>query len=81
MPRPSDLVRSPVARAAAGAMALALAEIHRRGVSILLVEQNTAMALAVADRGYVLESGLVVLAGSAAALAGDDRVRSAYLGL
>jgi branched-chain amino acid transport system ATP-binding protein len=59
----------------------ALAEIHRRGVSVLLVEQNTAMALSVAQRGYVLESGRVVLQGSTAALAGDARVRSAYLGM
>lgn len=59
----------------------AVAEIHRRGVSILLIEQNTAMALSVAERGYVLEKGRVVLAGTAAALSGDDRVRSAYLGL
>jgi branched-chain amino acid transport system ATP-binding protein len=59
----------------------ALAEIHRRGVSVLLVEQNTAMALSVAERGYVLESGHVVLEGRTEALAGDARVRSAYLGL
>lgn len=59
----------------------ALAEIHRRGVSILLVEQNTAVALSVAQRGYVLERGEIVLQGSSAELAGDDRVRSAYLGL
>ena len=59
----------------------ALAEIHRRGVSILLVEQNTAMALSVARRGYVLERGRIVLEGSSEALASDDRVRSAYLGL
>lgn len=59
----------------------ALGEIHRRGVSILLVEQNTAMALSVARRGYVLERGRIVLEGSSEALASDDRVRSAYLGL
>lgn len=59
----------------------ALAEIHRRGVSILLVEQNTAMALSVAQRGYVLERGRIVLDGSSDALRGDDRVRTAYLGL
>jgi branched-chain amino acid transport system ATP-binding protein len=59
----------------------ALLSIHRRGVSVLLVEQNTAMALSVAQRGYVLEGGRVVLEGTVAALAGDDRVRSAYLGL
>ena len=59
----------------------ALAEIHARGVSILLVEQNTAMALSSAQRGYVLEKGRIVLEGTSAALARDDRVRSAYLGL
>jgi branched-chain amino acid transport system ATP-binding protein len=59
----------------------ALAKIHRRGVAILLVEQNTAMALSVAQRGYVLERGEIVLEGSSAALANDDRVRSAYLGV
>ena len=59
----------------------ALAAIHHRGVSILLVEQNTAMALSVAERGYVLERGQIVLQGSAAELSGDDRVRSSYLGL
>jgi branched-chain amino acid transport system ATP-binding protein len=59
----------------------ALTEIHRRGVSMLLVEQNTAMALSVAQRGYVLEGGRVVLEGDAATLAADDRVRTAYLGL
>ena len=59
----------------------ALAEIHRRGVSILLVEQNTAMALSVANRGYVLERGTIVLKGSSTELRDDDRVRSAYLGL
>ncbi|HEY8369293.1 MAG TPA: ABC transporter ATP-binding protein [Thermodesulfobacteriota bacterium] len=58
-----------------------LVDIHRRGVSILLVEQNVAMALAVAERGYVLESGRVVLEGPAAALRDDDRVRTAYLGI
>ncbi|GAC1343964.1 MAG: ABC transporter ATP-binding protein [Myxococcales bacterium] len=59
----------------------ALTEIHRRGVSVLLVEQNTAMALSVAQRGYVLDGGRIVLEGTAAALSGDDRVRAAYLGL
>jgi len=59
----------------------ALQEIHRRGVSILLVEQNTAMALSVAERGYVLEKGRVLMQGPSEALRGDDRVRSAYLGV
>ena len=58
-----------------------LAAINRTGTAILLVEQNTALALAVAQRGYVLESGRIALAGSSASLAADDRVRSAYLGV
>lgn len=58
-----------------------LVQIHQSGRSILLVEQNVAMALAVAQRGYVLEAGQVVLAGPAAQLRNDDRVRVAYLGI
>ena len=57
-----------------------LADIQRTGTTLLLVEQNAAQALAVADRGYVLETGEVVISGSAAELAGDDRIRAAYLG-
>jgi branched-chain amino acid transport system ATP-binding protein len=56
-------------------------EINRRGVTVLLVEQNTAHALAVAHRGFVLESGRVVLAGSGRELLANERVRQAYLGL
>jgi branched-chain amino acid transport system ATP-binding protein len=55
-------------------------ELHEQGVTILLVEQNAHLALRYADRGYVLEAGRVTIAGSAAELAGDDRVRQAYLG-
>jgi branched-chain amino acid transport system ATP-binding protein len=49
--------------------------------ALLLVEQNARAALAIADRGYVLETGRIVLAGTAAALLADPAVRSAYLGL
>ncbi len=56
-------------------------EIHKRGTSILLVEQNTALALAVASRGYVLESGRIVLSDTAEALLQNSKVREAYLGL
>jgi branched-chain amino acid transport system ATP-binding protein len=56
-------------------------EIHRAGVTVLLVEQNTAHALAIADRGFVLESGRVALAGSGAELLANEEVRQAYLGL
>ena len=55
--------------------------IHRAGVTVLLVEQNTEHALAIADRGFVLESGRVVLSGTGAELLADARVREAYLGL
>jgi branched-chain amino acid transport system ATP-binding protein len=54
--------------------------INRQGTTILLVEQNASMALSIAHRGYVLETGSVVLAGTAAQLAGNADVRRAYLG-
>jgi branched-chain amino acid transport system ATP-binding protein len=57
-----------------------IGEIKERGVTILLVEQNARAALKVADRGYVLETGKVVLSGSAQELLQDERVRKAYLG-
>ena len=57
-----------------------IVEINRRGVTIVLVEQNAHMALSVAARGYVLETGRVVLEDSAAKLATNDEVRAAYLG-
>lgn len=55
-------------------------EIHKTGVTILLVEQNARMALSVADRGYVLETGRVALSGSGKDLLTNDSVRKAYLG-
>lgn len=58
-----------------------LEEIHAEGMSILLVEQNVALALSVAQRGYVLQSGEIVLEGSSRDLEADDRVREAYLGI
>jgi branched-chain amino acid transport system ATP-binding protein len=57
-----------------------VAEIRRRGTTVLLVEQNARMGLSVADRGYVLESGRVVLSGSPDSLWNDEAVRDAYLG-
>jgi branched-chain amino acid transport system ATP-binding protein len=55
--------------------------INADGVAVLLVEQNARAALALASRGYVLETGRVVAAGASEALAADPRIRSAYLGL
>ncbi|SEF23932.1 branched-chain amino acid transport system ATP-binding protein [Amycolatopsis pretoriensis] len=59
----------------------AVQRIRDNGVAVLLVEQNAKQALAIADRAYVLESGSTVLQGTGAELAGDQRVRKAYLGL
>ncbi len=57
-----------------------IGEINRAGTTILLVEQNALMALSVASRGYVLQTGSIVLEDSAAALAKNDMVRALYLG-
>ncbi len=54
--------------------------IHRAGVSILVVEQNANMALSIADHGYVLATGRIVLAGDAADLSEDEELKKAYLG-
>jgi branched-chain amino acid transport system ATP-binding protein len=59
----------------------ALLRINATGVSVLLVEQNASLALSIATRGYVLESGSLVLEGSAEDLRSNDAVRRAYLGL
>jgi branched-chain amino acid transport system ATP-binding protein len=57
-----------------------VAELRDTGVAILLVEQNARAALQIADRGYVLETGEVALAGRSAELAGNPRVVESYLG-
>lgn len=58
-----------------------VSEIHREGLSVLLIEQNVAVSLSVVQRGYVLEGGSIILEGSATTLKEDDRVRTAYLGI
>ena len=55
-------------------------ELNAAGTTILLVEQNARMALSIADRAYVLETGTISMSGNAHELAEDDRVRKAYLG-
>ena len=55
-------------------------ELHAHGTTILLVEQNAQMALSVADRGYVLETGKIVTSGTGAELLEDEAVKKAYLG-
>ena len=57
-----------------------IGEIAARGVTILLVEQNARLALELAHRGYVMESGAIALAGKSTDLLNDGRVKAAYLG-
>ena len=57
-----------------------IADLHRTGATILLVEQNAQMALSIADRAYVLGTGQITMSGPAAEVLADDRVRAAYLG-
>ena len=57
-----------------------IAEIAARGVTILLVEQNARLALELAHRGYVMESGAIALSGRSTDLLNDSRVKEAYLG-
>jgi branched-chain amino acid transport system ATP-binding protein len=58
-----------------------IVEINRQGTSILLVEQNAQMALSIANRAYVLETGRIVLSGPAKEIADNPQVRTAYLGI
>jgi len=55
-------------------------DIHKRGTTVLLVEQNASRALGIANRGYVMESGEVTMSGQADVLLNDPKVRAAYLG-
>jgi branched-chain amino acid transport system ATP-binding protein len=55
-------------------------DVHAQGVTILLVEQNASRALEIADRGYVMESGVVTMNGDAKQMLSDPKVRAAYLG-
>jgi branched-chain amino acid transport system ATP-binding protein len=55
-------------------------EVYAQGVTIVLVEQNAARALEIADRGYVMESGLITMSGDARQMLTDPKVRAAYLG-
>jgi branched-chain amino acid transport system ATP-binding protein len=55
--------------------------LNKRGLTILLVEQNVALSLKISSRAYVLENGRIVMSGSGEQLLHDDRVRQAYMGL
>jgi branched-chain amino acid transport system ATP-binding protein len=58
-----------------------IVSINQQGVTVLLVEQNAVMALQIAHRGYVLETGTIVLADSAESLRNDENVQRTYLGI
>jgi branched-chain amino acid transport system ATP-binding protein len=58
-----------------------ITQFKERGLTVLLVEQNARAALAIADRGYIMETGRIEISGSGEALLDDDRVRAAYLGI
>jgi branched-chain amino acid transport system ATP-binding protein len=55
-------------------------EFHRAGTTILLIEQNAHLALSIADKGYVLETGRIVFEGKASELAQTEEIKKAYLG-
>ena len=57
-----------------------IAQVNKTGISVFMVEQNASLALQIAHRGYVLQTGRIVLAGEASALLRDPRIRDAYLG-
>jgi branched-chain amino acid transport system ATP-binding protein len=57
-----------------------ISQVHRSGVAVLVVEQNANVSLSIADRGYVLQTGRVVLADKAASLLANEDLRRAYLG-
>lgn len=56
-------------------------EVHKQGITVLLVEQNAKMALSIADRAYVLETGRIAMSGNAKELLTNEKVKKAYLGL
>ena len=58
-----------------------IADFRRRGLTVLLVEQNANAALSIANRGYVLETGRITITGRGDELLNDPRVRAAYLGM
>jgi branched-chain amino acid transport system ATP-binding protein len=55
-------------------------DVSSKGVTVLLVEQNASRALGIADRGYVMDSGLITMSGDAKIMLSDPKVREAYLG-
>jgi branched-chain amino acid transport system ATP-binding protein len=70
-----------LAPAVVGEMLRTIRTLASEGLTVVLVEQNVAVSLKLADRAYVLENGRIVLEGTGAELLADDRVRQAYLGL
>ena len=78
---PKDVTLAAMATSARAEVIFEIIEaINRDGTTVLLVEQNAAQALKLADRGYVLETGSIVMSGVADTMLQDDRIRAAYLG-
>ena len=74
---------SPASRSAAGRSQQVfdiISALHKAGTTILLVEQNAEMALSIADRAYVMETGRITLSGTGKELAASEEVQKAYLG-
>lgn len=67
-------------RSSSGEIFSIIRKLHEQGITILLVEQNAKMALSIADRAYVLETGRITMEGDAKELLNNEQVRKAYLG-
>jgi branched-chain amino acid transport system ATP-binding protein len=78
--RSVSVIGSVLSRAGAPVSAQIAIESHATGVSVLMVEQNATMALSIADRGYVLSTGEIVLEGPASQLLRSEDLKRAYLG-
>ena len=78
---PDTTTRRGLAPTAANDVFAIIEALRGRGLTVVIAEQDVRRTLALADRGYVIENGHVVLSGTGEALIGDERVREAYLGL
>jgi branched-chain amino acid transport system ATP-binding protein len=75
-----DEISLGLAPVAVDALYEKLADLHRQGVAMLLIEQNVERGLALADRAYVLEKGVVALSGTPGEIRSDPRLRALYIG-
>jgi branched-chain amino acid transport system ATP-binding protein len=80
MARPKVLLLDEPSMGLSPIMVEVVKQVYDQGVTVLLVEQNASRALGLADRGYVMESGLITMSGDAKVMLSDPKVRAAYLG-